>query len=130
VPLMALAAGLALGAPAAAQPAWQAPAAEGVRKNPLPPDAKTLERGAALARQHCGPCHGPGFRGDGPAAMALNPRPADWTSPRVQGEADGALFWKISSGRGAMPPWRHLPEPDRWALVRFIKSLGRSAAKP
>jgi mono/diheme cytochrome c family protein len=127
---MALAAGLAFGAPAAAQPAWQAPAAEAARKNPLPADPPTLTRGAALAQQHCVACHGSRYRGDGPAATALNPKPADWTSPRVQREADGALFWKISSGRGAMPPWRHLPEPDRWALIRFIKSLGRSAAKP
>jgi mono/diheme cytochrome c family protein len=41
----------------------------------------------------------------------------------VQEETDGALYWKISSGRGAMPPWRHLLESDRWAVVHYLRSL-------
>jgi mono/diheme cytochrome c family protein len=55
--------------------------------------------------------------------VALNPKPADWTSRRVQDESDGELFWKITTGRGPMPAWRHLPEADRWALVRYIRTL-------
>jgi mono/diheme cytochrome c family protein len=58
------------------------------------------------------------------AAVALNPKPADWTSAKVQSESDGEIFWKISNGRGAMPPWKHLAENDRWALIRYIRSLG------
>jgi len=69
-------------------------------------------------------CHGAKGKGDGPAAVALNPKPADWTSPAVQAESDGEIFWKISTGRGAMPSWSFLPETDRWALVRYIRSLG------
>ena len=57
------------------------------------------------------------------AAAALNPKPADWTSPAAQSESDGEIFWKISTGRGAMPPWKHLPETDRWAIVHYIRSL-------
>ena len=61
---------------------------------------------------------------DPPAAAALPPpKPANWTSEAVQKEADGELFWKISNGRGAMPPWKHLPEKDRWELVNYIRSL-------
>ena len=44
-------------------------------------------------------------------------------SAEPQSETDGALFWKITSGRGAMPAWRHLAENDRWALVQYIRSL-------
>jgi mono/diheme cytochrome c family protein len=56
----------------------------------------------------------------------LNPKPADWTSVKVQAESDGEIFWKISNGRGAMPPWKHLAENDRWALIRYLRSLGGS----
>ncbi len=104
--------------------AWVAPASEKTRTDPLPNDGKTLELGEKVAKVNCAPCHGSLFRGDGPAATTLNPRPADWTSTRVQGQTDGELFWKISEGRGAMPSWNHLPEKERWAVVRFIKSLG------
>lgn len=61
--------------------------------------------------------------GNGAAAIALNPKPADWTAPRVHDQTDGDLFWKISTGRGAMPSWKQLPERERWALVRFIRTL-------
>lgn len=114
----------ALGALAQAPPApWVAPDAEKAKKNPLPNDKKVVEQGAKIAQVNCVTCHGAKGKGDGAAAVALNPKPADWTSRRVQDESDGELFWKISNGRGAMPPWKHLPENDRWALIRFIRTL-------
>jgi mono/diheme cytochrome c family protein len=106
-----------------AQGAWVAPAAEKAKKNPLPADKKVIEQGAKVAKVNCVSCHGASGKGDGVAAAALKPKPADWTSTRVQSESDGELFWKISNGRGPMPPWKHLPENDRWAVIRYIRSL-------
>lgn len=122
VPLLALSA-LGIGSAVAQAPPWVAPDAEKAKKNPLPSDKKFLEQGAKLAQVNCATCHGAKGKGDGAAAAALTPKPADWTSKRVQDESDGELFWKISNGRGAMPPWKHLPENDRWALIRYIRSL-------
>ena len=102
---------------------WVAPPAEKAKKNPFANDKKAIEQGEKVAKINCVSCHGAGGKGDGAAAVALNPKPADWTSSRVQDEADGELFWKISNGRGAMPPWKHLPENDRWAVIRYIRSL-------
>jgi len=106
-----------------AQTPWVAPETEKAKKNPLPADKKSVDQGAKVAKTNCVSCHGEGGKGDGAAAAALNPKPADWTSSRVQDETDGELFWKISNGRGAMPQWKFLPENDRWALVRYIRSL-------
>src|SRR3984893_6401404 len=103
---------------------WEAPAAEKAKKNPLRTEAKIVEQGKKVAEINCLSCHGPKGRGDGVASVALNPKPADWTSKKVQAESDGEIFWKISTGRGAMPSWKHLPENERWALVRYIRSLG------
>jgi mono/diheme cytochrome c family protein len=114
---------LLLGGAALAQGPWLAPAAEKTKKNPLPNDKNVVEQGQKLATVNCVSCHGAQGKGDGAAAVALNPKPADWTSKKVQEESDGELFWKISNGRGAMPPWKHLPEKDRWALVRYIRTL-------
>jgi mono/diheme cytochrome c family protein len=108
---------------AVAQGPWVAPASEKAKKNPLPNDKKVVEQGEKVAKLNCASCHGATGKGDGAAAVALNPKPADWTSSRVQDEPDGEIFWKISTGRGAMPPWKHLPEPDRWAVIRYIRSL-------
>jgi len=108
---------------AAAQALWTAPAGEKEKKNPLPADAQTIEQGKKVAQINCVTCHGAKGKGDGAAAVALNPKPADWTSKAVQDDTDGELFWKITTGRGAMPAWRHLPEKDRWALVRYVRTL-------
>ena len=110
---------------AAAQPSapWKAPAPEKAKRNPLPNNRKTIEQGEKGAKVNCVSCHGSKGKGDGPAAVALNPKPADWTSNRVQDMPDGEIFWKITTGRGPMPPWRHLPENDRWAIVRYIRTL-------
>jgi len=121
--VVTLLASLTLAGAALAQGPWVAPASEKAKKNPLPTDKKIIEQGEKLAKINCTSCHGPGGKGDGPAAVALTPKPADWTSSRVQDEADGELFWKISNGRGPMPPWKHLPENDRWAVIRYIRSL-------
>jgi mono/diheme cytochrome c family protein len=102
---------------------WVAPAAEKAKKNPLPADKKIVDQGEKTAKVNCVSCHGNKGKGDGPAAVALNPKPADWTSKRVQDMTDGEIFWKITTGRGPMPAWRHLPENDRWALVRYIRTL-------
>jgi mono/diheme cytochrome c family protein len=120
---LGLVAALGLPALAEAQSPWVAPANEKDKKNPLPADATTVAQGKKVAVTNCVSCHGAGGKGDGAAAVALNPKPADWTSARVQAESDGEIFWKISTGRGAMPAWNFLPENDRWALVRYIRSL-------
>lgn len=120
---LALVAGLAFAGAALAQAPWVAPESEKTKKNPLPNDKKVVEQGEKVAKINCVACHGAQGKGDGAAAVALNPKPADWTSSRVQSETDGELFWKISNGRGPMPPWKHLPENDRWALIRYIRSL-------
>jgi mono/diheme cytochrome c family protein len=99
---------------------WKAPPAEAAKKNP----AKGVsEKTKSDIQTNCTPCHGPGGKGDGPAAAALNPKPANWTSDRVQKESDGELFWKISNGRGPMPPWKHLPENERWEIVNYLRTL-------
>ena len=95
---------MGLGAVAWAQGPWEAPAAEKGKKSP----GGNAANGKKLAETNCVSCHGASGKGDGPAAAALNPKPADWTSAKVQKESDGELFWKISNGRGPMPPWKHL----------------------
>ena len=103
-----------------AQGEWVAPADAKKLKNPV----KGVGNAKKSVETNCVSCHGASGKGDGVAAAALPPpKPADWTSDRVQKETDGELFWKITNGRGAMPPWKHLPEKDRWDLVNYIRTL-------
>jgi mono/diheme cytochrome c family protein len=83
--------------------AWVAPERAAHRSNMLPTSADAIKRGQALFQRECEQCHGKAGHGDGPQAHSLQPRPADLASERVQSQSDGALFWKITEGRGMMP---------------------------
>ena len=116
IPLLAWA-GVAV---VSAQGPWVAPADAKAMKNPV----KGIGNAKKTVETNCVSCHGASGKGDGPAAAALPPpKPANWTSPTIQKETDGELFWKISNGRGAMPPWKHLPEQERWEVVNYIRTL-------
>ena len=105
---------------ASAQGEWKAPADAKKTKNPV----KGVGNAKKSSETNCSSCHGATGKGDGAASAALPPpKPADWTSEKVQKQTDGELFWKISNGRGAMPPWKHLPEKERWELVNYLRSL-------
>ncbi|HEY2994251.1 MAG TPA: cytochrome c [Methylomirabilota bacterium] len=107
-----------------AQGEWKAPADQKGVKNPMAGNKAAVAEGKKLAETNCVTCHGPEGKGNGPAAAALPPpKPADWTSAKVAAETDGEIFWKISNGRGSMPPWKHLPDNQRWQLVTYIRSL-------
>lgn len=112
-----------IGSPAWAQGKWECPAAEKAKKGPAS-TAQSVAAGKKLSvEKACTACHGDSGKGDGPGAAALNPKPADWTSKPVQDQSDGCLFWKLTTGRGAMPPWASLAEAERWSIVHYVRSL-------
>ena len=96
--VVAIGLGLVLGGAVWAQTPWNAPDAEKSKKSPLAASPKVVEQGKNVAQVNCVSCHGSGGKGNGAAAVALNPKPADWTSKKVQDEGDGEIFWKISPG--------------------------------
>lgn len=116
-------------APAAAQgpnsaAAWVAPAQSASVANPVPATKDAVARGQSLFRANCEMCHGQHGRGDGMIAASLPVHPADLTSDAVQAQTDGALFWKMTEGRGPMPSARAtVPDAGRWALVDYIRTL-------
>lgn len=114
---------LALGTGAWAQGKWAAPPEAKNVKNAVAKSDKVIAEAKKIAETNCVACHGAKGAGDGAAAAALPVKPANWTTPAVQGETDGEIFWKITNGRGPMPPWKHLAEKDRWALVHYIRTF-------
>ena len=45
---------------------------------------------------------------------------------RVQNAKDGEIFWLLRNGNlgKGMPSWSALPEPSRWQVITYVKSLG------
>jgi mono/diheme cytochrome c family protein len=91
------------------------------RVNPMENDPDSIAAGRLLFEDHCAECHGATAEGGkgrkkGPSLRA----------PEVQNAKPGTLFWLLTNGvvRKGMPVWSRLPEPQRWQLVRYLKSLG------
>ena len=77
----------------------------------------------------CAPCHGASGKGDGPAAAAFNPRPADFTDPGLfEGRSDAELVAVISEGKGGMPPFGALPSDMITALAQYVRGLSHTRA--
>jgi mono/diheme cytochrome c family protein len=109
---------------------WPVPTIAASMKNPVPSDPVTIKDGKVLYASYCSPCHGDKGKGDGPAATALSPKPADHTSAKVQNESDGTLFYMISEGRDPMPQEKKiLSENQRWVLVDYIRTLSKTGKK-
>jgi mono/diheme cytochrome c family protein len=95
----------------------KAPPKAAARRNPLEHDPDAVAAGGKLFSQHCAECHGDTAAGSKKAPSLY--------AEEVQQATPGALFWLLTNGvvRRGMPVWSKLPEPQRWQLVSFIKSL-------
>lgn len=94
--------------------------------NPIPADAASLERGRQVYEANCVACHGEQGRGDGPAGLALRPRPADFRVHMAAGHTDQELFNWVSNGveGTAMPAFRDtLSERERWDVINYIRTF-------
>lgn len=91
---------------------------------PLAPTATVdMTRAPALYQQHCASCHGASGAGDGPAALALDPPPIDFTdAARADQRSVFALYQVIEQGLEGtgMASYATLPAADRWALSFYI----------
>ena len=102
----------------------KAPEKARARRNPMETDPDALAAGRNLFERHCAECHGDTAEGSRKAPSLR--------AEEVQTSPPGAIFWILSNGvvRRGMPVWSKLPEPQRWQLVTYIKSLGVRRAEP
>ena len=109
---------------AVADGAWlrRVPQADRQRVNPYAGKQEAVAAGKLLFAENCAQCHGADAEG-------LRGRPS-LRSLRVAAATDGELAWLLRNGSLArgMPSWSSLPEPKRWQLIAFLRSLPHDAA--
>ncbi|HUJ40590.1 MAG TPA: c-type cytochrome [Candidatus Acidoferrales bacterium] len=122
--LLAFILALAAAAAFAADGSWlkHVPDADRARANPYSGQPDAIAAGENVFEERCAKCHGEDAEGRG--------RKPSLRSVRVQGATDGEIFWLLRNGNLAkgMPNWSRLPEPERWQVIAFIKSLGVNGA--
>ncbi|MCF0054386.1 cytochrome c [Dyadobacter sp. CY356] len=110
--------------PAYSQDRWVAPAWADTLVSPYHDEPLTLANGEELFGLYCASCHGESGYGDGAAGGALGQKPANFHDPLVKKQTNGALFWKLSNGKGNMPPFQDVfTAEQRWQLVAYLRKL-------
>ena len=101
---------------------WVAPERASKQTDPSTPSPETVRHGRMLFQRECELCHGRSGHGDGMQASALHTKPANLASERVRSQSDGALFYKITEGRGEMPKAK-LNDAEKWAVIEYIRTI-------
>ena len=97
-------------------------------KNPHAGDAAATAKGKELYSSNCVSCHGESGMGDGPAGMALDPKPRNQTDKAEYkyGTGDLAIFRTIKygiEGTGMAPMGAKLSDDEVWMIVNHVKTL-------
>lgn len=88
--------------------------------------ASAANAGAGIFRQNCAVCHGTNGLGNGPNALAMNKKPANFSRPFFKAYSDKTWYYKVAEGVPGtrMPRWKLKLEPEQmWYLVAFLKTL-------
>lgn len=109
------------------QEPWKAPAEADNLKSPFTFTPEVVREGEKLFNIYCVSCHGKNGYGDGsPGKFKIEP--ANFHSKAVADESDGAIFWKMTNGRGgiSMPSFKTaLSDESRWQLVSYIRQFSK-----
>jgi mono/diheme cytochrome c family protein len=107
----------------AADGSWlrHVPEGDRIRMNPYAGQVEAIGAGKKVFEDHCAKCHGED-------ALGRRKKPS-LRSARVQGAKDGEIFWLLRNGnlKKGMPTWAALPEPTRWQIIAYVKSLGEAS---
>ena len=97
---------------------WLVPPDKSAVKNPLAYNLENIKAGKTVYTRNCQSCHGnPGKNNP----LALVPIPVDIASEKMHSNTAGDMFYKVTTGRGVMPPFgATLSEDERWQVINFI----------
>jgi mono/diheme cytochrome c family protein len=104
---------------------------DAVKKKAPADKAALLEKGRSLFEVNCGSCHGPGGKGDGVAAAALDPKPRDLSDAAYMKTRPEATLRKVITEGGQsvglspiMVGWQATLKPEEIdAVLAFVQSL-------
>ncbi len=102
---------------------WIAPESAKKIKNPTKATKASIQKGKEIYEKKCALCHGEKGDGRGPAGAGLNPKPTNFKESHGEKMTDGEHFWKLTTGKGAMPSYeKDLTAEERWHVINYINT--------
>jgi mono/diheme cytochrome c family protein len=101
-------------------------------------DPRDVKAGQALYAQYCTSCHGPGGRGDGPAAASFATKPSDLADGRLMNALPDAFLASVILRGGpaeglapGMPPFSgYLSEAQTAQVLAYLRSIASPPFRP
>lgn len=104
---------------------WQVSADNAKKANPLEINPKNMAIGKNLYFRYCKACHGE--KADGNGRM----KSPDLKAQEFQKQSDGAIFFKITTGKDKMPSFKtKLKEEEIWSVINYLRVLVNPSAVP
>jgi cytochrome c len=91
--------------------------------------AEHIAKGKNTYIETCAPCHGSSGKGDGPAAVAFNPKPRDHTNGTYMDKLTNTHIFNVikmggsSFGFPGMPAQPQLSEEKIMDVIAFVRTL-------
>ena len=98
--------------------------------NPTPVSDASLANGKKNYQINCAVCHGNAGDGNG-GLKKVNPAygySPSLLAPSALGRSDGYIYGMLRNGRGIMPSYNRIEEPDRWDVVNYVRALQKGTA--
>lgn len=106
---------------------WLAPQSAEELVNPIKDEEAALKLGKKIYTNECVVCHGKYGNAETDIAKNLEQKPKNFTQEGFSTQSDGAIFWKLSEGRGLMQPFKTmLTEEEIWSVVIYVRKLAQA----
>jgi hypothetical protein len=107
---------------------WIVPEDKKEKVSPFKFTDETVLKGQAVFQRNCQSCHGEPGKGN---FVNLTPPPGDPATGKFQTQVDGALFYKMTTGRSPMPQFKEiLSEEERWQVISYFRSFNKNYVQP
>ena len=111
----------------AQDPEWIVPKDKDAQLSPFKFEESNVEAGRKIYESNCVSCHGHPGQGD---FINLNPAPGDPATQKIQGNSDGAIHYKVTNGKGAMPSFKNiLSSTDIWNVIAYLRTFNPDYAQ-
>lgn len=108
------------------QEPWVAPAWTDTIFNPYLIEPLTLPQGQEVFNIYCASCHGQHGEANGTVTPDLKIKPLKFQDKKITSQSDGALYWKITEGKGEMPSFKDfISDEQRWQMVEYIRDISQ-----
>jgi len=106
---------------------WTVPSSAKSKRNPYESIRQNVSKGKKAYMTNCKSCHGDPGKDN---AMPLVPKPSDLGSQAFLVQTDGVIYYKVKSGRGAMPTFdKTLSDESKWMIIAYLRSFDKNKQK-